>query len=95
MVIGWLRIGLRLEGVNSLKEKRHLVRGAIERLGRGAAYAVAEVGDNDLWGNAEIGISVVSSSAIQVEALLNHAEELISADPRWVVLSVEREISAV
>ena len=95
MVVGWLRICLRLEGVNSLKGKRHLLRGAIERLGREPMLGVAEVGDNDLWGNAELGVTAVASNAVQVERLLAHAENVFAEDPRWEVLSIEREISGV
>lgn len=53
----------------------------------------AEVGDNDLWGNAEVGVTAIASSSVQVERLLNHAEAVFADDPRWQVMSVEREIS--
>ncbi len=94
MVCGWLRVSLRMAGVGSLKEKRHLLRSVLDRLGRERMVAAAEVGDHDLWGNAEIGVGAVGGDAIQVERLLQWAEELITSEPRWEVLSVERSIEA-
>lgn len=92
MVVGWLRISLRLPGIGSLKEKRHLLRSVLDRMGRERMVAAAEVGDHDLWGNAEIGVGTVAGDAIQVERLLQWAEESIASEPRWEVLSVERSI---
>lgn len=70
MVIGVLRISLRLPGCRSLKDKRRILRGLIDRIRREFQVSIAEVDDNDLWGNAEVGVSVVSGSAMQVESIL-------------------------
>ena len=95
MVVGWLRVSLRLGGLTSLKEKRQVLRSVIARLGREAAFAVAEVGDQDLWGNAELGVSVVGNNPRQVESMLQHAEDLFGEETRWEVVGVDRGIETV
>lgn len=44
MVVGTLRLDLRLDGCFSLKEKRHVLRGTLERLRRD--YQVAAVSND-------------------------------------------------
>lgn len=92
MVIGWLRIALRLPGVSSLKEKRHLVGSLVTRLGQDRMIGAAEVGDQDLWGNAEIGVTAIGNDFVQVEGLLQRAEAMIADDPRWEVFNVDRSL---
>jgi len=61
MVVGTLEIHIRMDGCRSLKDKRRVLRPLIERLRRDFHVAVAEVGDNDLWNVATIGVSCVAS----------------------------------
>lgn len=59
MTVGVLRVCLRLEGCRSLKDKRQILRSLLEGLRQDYKASVAEVGDHDLWGSAEIGVAVV------------------------------------
>ncbi len=90
MVVGVLRVSLRLEGCRSLKDKRQIIRPLIEKMRRDLGASVAEVGDTELWGNAEIGFSVVSGNAVQVEQLLQKILERTEAAAH--VQSVEQEL---
>ncbi len=90
MVVGVLRVSLRLEGCRSLKDKRQIIRPLIEKMRRDLGASVAEVGDTELWGNAEIGFSVVSGNAVQVEQLLQKIIERTEAAAH--VQSVEQEL---
>ena len=91
MVVGTLQVSLRLDGCRSLKDKRHLVRGLLERLRREFQVAAAEVDDHGLWGNAEIGIACVSASRIHAESILQHAVNRIEASAQIEVAGVARE----
>ncbi len=90
MVVGVLRVSLRLEGCRSLKDKRQIIRPLIEKMRRDFGASVAEVGDTELWGNSEIGISVVSGNAVQVEQLLQKIIERAEAAAH--VQNVEQEL---
>ncbi len=90
MIVGWLRLSLRLPGVRSLKEKRHALRGTLDRLGRESLVAIAEVGDHDLWGNAEIGVSVVGNNAAHVESVLQHVIDTFDKGTEWDIAGLDR-----
>jgi uncharacterized protein YlxP (DUF503 family) len=92
MVVGTLRISLRLDGPRSLKEKRAVLSSIIPRLRQKFQASVAEVDDQDLWGNATIGVAAVSNSTVQVQAVLQAIEEEIASHPEIEVAEVAREI---
>jgi uncharacterized protein YlxP (DUF503 family) len=80
-----VRLSLRLPGCASLKEKRRRVRGSIERA-RALGLAVAEVGDQDLWGNAEVGLVAIGD-----EELLRRGVALFEEHSELEVVGIERE----
>ncbi|HWT87044.1 MAG TPA: DUF503 domain-containing protein [Myxococcales bacterium] len=61
MVVGVLRLTLYIQGASSLKDKRQVVRKVVDRLRSRFNVTVAEVGDNDIWQRAVIGIGAVSN----------------------------------
>ena len=61
MVVGTLRFVLQIPGSASLKAKRSVMRKVIERIRARFNVAVAEVGDNDLWQKATIGVAAVGN----------------------------------
>jgi uncharacterized protein YlxP (DUF503 family) len=81
MVVGALMIELKLAGCHSLKEKRHILRGLMDKLRNQFHVAVSEVDDMDLWQNATIGVSCVSNNEAQVESVLQHVTDFVDANP--------------
>ena len=71
MVVGILRLTLHVQGASSLKEKRQVVRKVVDRLRSRFNVAVAEVGENDVWQRAVIGISAVSNDRAFVNEVLD------------------------
>lgn len=92
MVVGTLCISLRLDGPRSLKEKRAVLSSIIPRLRQKFQASVAEVDDQELWGNATIGVAVVSDSASQALAVLQAIEEEVASHPEVEVVEVVREV---
>jgi uncharacterized protein len=74
MHVGALRIELRIRGMRSLKEKRHVIKTIIADIGRAHSVAVAEVDYQDLWQRSDIGVAVVSGSPGHVERILATVE---------------------
>jgi len=58
MVVGVCRVILNINEAFSLKEKRQVVKSIVERVKSRFNASVAEVGFNDKWKNAIIGISL-------------------------------------
>jgi len=92
MVVGSLEVHLRMDGCRSLKEKRQVLRPLIERLRRDLHASVAEVGDNDLWNVAVVGVACVGASTLQVQQALDGAIRIVDEYADVVVESVCREL---
>ncbi|WP_419998317.1 DUF503 domain-containing protein [Streptomyces boninensis] len=92
MFTGTLSCDLLLGDVRSLKEKRSVVRPIVAELHRKYAVSVAEVGDQDLYRRAEIGLAVVSGDVGHLTDVLDHCERLLAGRPEVELLSVRRRL---
>ena len=70
MIIVAAMITLVIPENDSLKGKRRVVKSLIERVRHKFDAAVAEVGDNDLWQKARIGVALVGNDSHLLEARL-------------------------
>ena len=71
MVVGVLRLTLYIHGASSLKDKRQVVRKVTDRLRSRFNVTVAEVGDNDVWQRAVIGIGAIANDHSFVNEVLD------------------------
>jgi len=83
--VACLTLELRLPHVQSLKEKRSVVRPIVDGARRRFSVAAAEVGHQDAWHQATVGVAAVSGSA-------HHAREVIDAVERFVWSFPEVEV---
>ncbi|MER5974245.1 DUF503 domain-containing protein [Streptomyces sp. NPDC002055] len=90
MYVGTLSFDLLLGDVRSLKEKRSVVRPIVAELHRRYAVSVAEVGEQDLYRRAEIGLAVVSGDPGHLTDVLDRCERMVAARPEVELLSVRR-----
>ena len=80
MVVGVVRLDIRLYEVQSLKQKRSHVSKILARLRSRYPLSVAEVGCQDLLQRTIIGISMMAGSESQLESVFNKVEmELYSS----------------
>ena len=63
MIIAAVMITLVIPGNDSLKGKRRVVKSLMERVRHKFEAAVAEVGANDLWQKARIGVALVGNDS--------------------------------
>jgi uncharacterized protein len=92
MYVGTLSFDLLLGDVRSLKEKRSVVRPIVAELHRKFGVSVAEVGDQDLYRRAEIGVAVVAGETGHLTDVLDRCERMIAGRPEVELLSVRRRI---
>jgi uncharacterized protein YlxP (DUF503 family) len=85
---GIARVDLHLPGADSLKARRALVRRAQAALVHDLGASVAEVGGQDRWQRAVLGIAVAASTATGVERVLDRVRSVVERDPRVEVLAV-------
>ena len=77
MVIGSLKLTIRLHGCHSLKEKRAPRQAITSRLRSRFKVAVAEVADQDQWNSLVLGIAAVGPDRGPVERVLRHVADFV------------------
>ncbi|MFQ5654597.1 MAG: DUF503 domain-containing protein [Planctomycetota bacterium] len=92
MKVAILRINLHIPAARSLKGKRQVLRSLKDRLFSRFNLSVAEVGAQDLWQRAEIGVAQVAIDAKSADAAMQKIEGFIHQHPGCAVLDVAREI---
>ena len=84
-----LDLRLRLPQVQSLKQKRSVIRPVLDRLPK-LGVSIAETGHNDSWQNARLGVAIVSSTARQATEIMDEAERIVWSRPDLEVVSADR-----
>jgi uncharacterized protein YlxP (DUF503 family) len=92
MFAGILEIDLLLGDVQSLKEKRSLVRPIVAEVRRKFEVSVAEAGHLELHRRALIGVAVVAADAAHCVEVLTGCERLVVARPEVEVLSTRQRL---
>ena len=92
MTVGLARLTLFLPEVHSLKEKRMVLRRVKDRAQQKFNLAIAEVGENDIWQRAVLGVAVLGSGRRFVESALDEVVRFIRSEAE--VTNVEREIQS-
>ena len=70
LTVGLLRVVIHMPESGSLKSKRQVVSGLLQRLRRELKVAAAEVGELDRWQLAELAIATVSGDSRQADRVL-------------------------
>lgn len=73
--VGVITFELRLEDSQSLKDKRHWVKGLKDRLRAKCNVAVAEIDYQDLWQRSVLAAVTVSSDRVHAEKVLRSVED--------------------
>ncbi|MCV7381140.1 hypothetical protein BST11_10150 [Mycobacterium alsense] len=92
MWIGWLEFDVLLGDVRSLKQKRSVIRPVVAELRRKFSVSAAEIGAQDLYRRAGIGVAVVSGDRTHAVDVLDAAERMVAAHPEFELLSVRRSL---
>jgi uncharacterized protein len=88
--VGILSADLHFPESHSLKDKRHFLRSAKQRL-RNMGAAVAEVDHHDVWQRSRVTVSVVTREAREAERLLDEAERYLDSR-EWELGEVHRRV---
>ena len=86
--LGVARLELHLPGAASLKDKRAVLQRLTARLRDDLGCSVAEVGAQDLWRRAVLGVGVVASTHTGVVRVLDRLTAVAERDPRLQVIGV-------
>lgn len=92
MVLGVIRLRIRMPNVRSLKEKRGIVKSILGKIRSRFNVAASEVAQNDLWHNAEIGICAVGNSESVVNSVLDKVLDFVEFNMPAEIIEPEIEI---
>ncbi len=81
-----VQVELHIPSSRSLKEKRAVIKPIVEGIRSRFSLSVAEVGFQDKWQRALIGVAVVSGS-------YRHAADVVDTVERWVWSRPDVEVS--
>jgi uncharacterized protein YlxP (DUF503 family) len=95
MVVGICQLDVRIPENHSLKGKRHVLRKLIDRVRNQFNVSISEVGDNDLWQRAQIGICTVSNDRRHINSSLDKVIDFIEKMYLVEVVHAEMEILTV
>ncbi len=70
MTVGVLTVSILIPESNSLKDKRRVVKSLVESIRQRFNVSAAEVGEQDIWRRAVIGVSCVSGDHSVAQALI-------------------------
>jgi uncharacterized protein YlxP (DUF503 family) len=77
MTIGVARVTLFVAGSHSLKEKRSVIRRLKDLVTQKFNVSIAEVGSNDVWQRAVVGLALVGNERRFVESQLDEVLSFI------------------
>jgi hypothetical protein len=92
MIVGVMTANLHLQGIDSLKEKRSIVKSVIGRLQSRFNISISEVEHNDSKELAVLGISIVGNDTSFINSQLDAVANFMRNDGRFYLGQTEREI---
>jgi len=92
MLVGVMTATMYLQGISSLKDKRHIVKSVIGRLQSRFNVSVSEVEHQDSHTSAVLGLAVVSNERAFIDQQLDAILGFLRNDGRFYLGQVEREI---
>ncbi|HKK72209.1 MAG TPA: DUF503 domain-containing protein [Candidatus Krumholzibacteria bacterium] len=92
MIVVSLHVTLRLYASNSIKEKRQVVKSVRERLRNRFNVAVAEVGAQDEWRTAVLGLVTVASEGRLADREVDAITRFLDGDVRFEMIERDVEI---
>lgn len=85
MHIGILTLRLRIEGAESLKDKRQAIKSLVHRIRHRFNVSAAETGDLELWQRSTVGVAVVSNDSRIANQVLSQVVNHVENDFRVIL----------
>jgi uncharacterized protein YlxP (DUF503 family) len=83
-----LRLELRIPDGRSLKAKRRILKALMAQLGQTYPVAVSEVGFQDQWKRATVGVALVAPQAAQLERIIHSLHRTVREHPEIELLEL-------
>jgi hypothetical protein len=90
MWIGWIEFDILLGDVQSLKEKRSVIRPLLADIKRRYDVSVAEVGYHDQYRRSQVGAGLVAADRAHLVEVLDAVERFVAGRPEIELLSARQ-----
>jgi hypothetical protein len=77
---------------SSLKGKRQILKGILDRLRDRFNVSVAEIGDHDLWQRAAIGVACIGHDRRHTQQMVDRVVALVRSHPEIQLLRHDRQV---
>ena len=91
MIVGVMTAQLHMQGINSLKEKRSIVKSVISRLKNRFNVSAAEVDHQDNKTHAVIAVAMVSNGTGFIDSQFDAIVSFMQKDGRFYLGQIQRE----
>ena len=92
MNVGVCKVRLRIPENQSLKGKRRVIKSLCQKVRNRYDVSIAEVGDNDSWQIATLGVACVSGSVRHADEVIDNVVAYIeNSREDVIVVDVEQE----
>ncbi len=91
MHVGMLQVHCHVPDARSLKDKRRILRGLMDRVRAQFAVAAAEVDDQDVWQSAVLGFACVSNDTRHAATVMSKVLDWIRDCPAVTLVDHELE----
>ena len=91
-MVGVLKLDLYLPGSHSLKAKRQVLRGMVNRIAQEFKVSVTEVGDGNIWQRTRLGIATVGRARSGVTNKFQEVKDWIEQNRQVEIIDEEEEI---
>jgi hypothetical protein len=95
MVIGVSVFELHLPHSRSLKQKRKVVKGMVDRIHKRFKVSIAETDHHDLHQRAEIGLCLVAQNESEARRLLDAIRQIVDEPGEGMTLGWEPDVLEV
>ncbi|HEY6221583.1 MAG: DUF503 domain-containing protein [Candidatus Eisenbacteria bacterium] len=92
MRVGTLRLELHLPASDSLKAKRSVVNRVKERVRSRFNASIAEVGHQDLWQRATLGVAIVGGESGVLDRVLHDILACVESEDRLAVMDYQIQV---
>jgi len=92
MIVGAAIVEIRIQGSHSLKQRRGVVRSITQRVSNRYNLSIAEVGGQDSWQRAELGLCSAGSDRQRVRSLIESAVAFIEELHLAEIIAVDIEV---
>ena len=92
MMVGVSIIDLMIDGCQSLKEKRHVLKSLKARIRNNFNVSVTELDDHDLWQRCKLGITVGAKDRAGIDEVLSDVANFVNRDRSVSIIDIQTEL---